>query len=346
MSTANQDALVQAMVLPAILIGADKRIRAANASARALLGAIEEGALYGAVLRKPRILEAIERVFAGGMAEEGLVELSEATRVTQYTAHCSPVHADAGLEVLVMLEDRGLRDEAGLMRRDFVANVSHELKTPLTALLGFIETLKGPARDDAKAREKFLVIMEEEATRMQNLVQDLLSLSRVEEDERVRPEGRCDLGEILTGVTSLLEPFAKARNTRLELRLSDQPQELRGASDQLRQVFTNLIENAIKYGHEGGEVVISTNAPARDATLRGPAVRIDVQDDGPGIARLHLPRLTERFYRVDSHRARQMGGTGLGLAIVKHIVSRHRGRLEITSTPGEGSRFSVILPTD
>jgi two-component system phosphate regulon sensor histidine kinase PhoR len=228
------------------------------------------------------------------------------------------------------------------MRRDFVANVSHELRTPLTAISGFVETLQGAAKDDPEARMRFLTIMAAETERMNRLVRDLLHLSRVEAEERIRPETRVDLAAIARSVGDSLQPVAQAAEVRLALEGVEAPIELRADADQMVQVLTNLTENAIKYGSPAGATV--TLALKRDTGPRGPVLRVDVVDQGAGIDARHIPRLTERFYRVDSHRSRAMGGTGLGLAIVKHIVQRHRGRLVIESEPGSGSKFSVLLP--
>ena len=232
------------------------------------------------------------------------------------------------------------------MRRDFVANVSHELRTPLTALMGFIETLSGPAKDDPEARARFLGIMSGEAERMNRLVGDLLSLSRVEAEERVRPTQAVNLTDVLQTALRNLNPLAVDNDVTLTPVFGTEPMPLRGDADQLLQVFTNLIENAIKYGGEGKNVEITAEIQQHDSALRGPSARITVTDQGPGIDPVHLPRLTERFYRADNHRSRTLGGTGLGHAIVKHILNRHRGRLKITSTPGEGASFCVILPSD
>ncbi|MGR3547335.1 MAG: sensor histidine kinase, partial [Roseovarius sp.] len=226
---------------------------------------------------------------------------------------------------------------------DFVANVSHELRTPLTALMGFIETLQGPARHDQVAIDRFLGIMQSEAARMERLVRDLLSLSRVESEERVRPRDEVNLGQVIGSVLHALRPLARDRACDISFE-APEGMVVRGNDDQLQQVFTNLVENAIKYGGKDNRITITLERTPRDATLRAPAIVARVRDQGPGIDPLHIPRLTERFYRVDTHRSREMGGTGLGLAIVKHIVNRHRGRLRISSTPGEGSEFSVILP--
>lgn len=248
--------------------------------------------------------------------------------------------------LIVSFQDITHEAEAGQMRRDFVANVSHELRTPLTSLMGFIETLGGPARNDAAARDRFLQIMSDEAGRMNRLIGDLLSLSRVEAEARVKPTAKVDLTDILGTTLRNLTPLAQERDVSLVAAFSSDPLPLMGDADQLVQVFTNLVENAIKYGAAHQPVEISAETSLRDPALRGPAVRITVTDHGPGIAPMHLPRLTERFYRADSHRSRKLGGTGLGLAIVKHILNRHRGRLKITSEVGQGSAFTVILPLD
>ena len=247
---------------------------------------------------------------------------------------------------LVIFHDSTQIENLGRMRRDFVANVSHELKTPLTAVLGFIETLRTSARDDPAARERFLTIMEREAQRMNRLVSDLLSLSRVEDEERVRPRSRIDLAPLVRRTLSTLKAVIENSGARIELQGLDGPVVVPGDDDQLQQVLGNLIENAIKYGKPRGRVRIELGAPdaTPDPILGVPVAWIAVSDEGEGIDPLHLPRLTERFYRVDTHRSRASGGTGLGLAIVKHIVSRHRGRLIVESTPGEGSRFTVVLP--
>ena len=243
------------------------------------------------------------------------------------------------------------------MRADFIANASHELRTPLSSLLGFIETLRGPARDDLEAHERFLSIMHDQASRMARLVNDLLSLSRIELDEHMPPAGRVDVLDRLDGVIAALELKAASRGIRLKLEGPDSLPAVVGDDDQLTQVFQNLVSNAIKYTRENTDVTVSVSiadgavvgivgtAPMPGRGGRGnPMVAVAVRDQGEGIARTHLPRLTERFYRVDAARSRAMGGTGLGLAIVKHIVNRHRGRLTIESAVGVGSTFTVYLP--
>lgn len=329
--------------LAALLIDADERIVAVNPAARDMLGQGIEGRHFLTALRQPDVLAAIEATLRDRTPRRTGYQVSEAGRDSSFVVHVAYVDTAETHGALVCFEDMTEREQAAQMRRDFVANVSHELRTPLTALMGFIETLQGPARRDDKAIDRFLGIMQTEAARMERLVRDLLSLSRVESEERVRPREPVDLSGIIGSVLYMLRPMARDRQVSIDF----DPVagiEVPGNADQLQQVFTNLIENAIKYGGSDNRITITLEPREKDATLRGPAVAVHVQDRGPGIDPLHIPRLTERFYRVDTHRSREMGGTGLGLAIVKHIVNRHRGRLRITSTPGEGSTFSVILP--
>jgi two-component system phosphate regulon sensor histidine kinase PhoR len=322
--------------MPAMLVEREDRIAACNDAALALLGPAVVGRNPAMAVRTPGVLEAITSVARTGGVQEARMTLRREGQEQLFQVTVSS--QGAGL-VLCVFRDVTEEEKAGAMRRDFVANVSHELRTPLTALMGFIETLKHAARDDPKARDMFLGIMEQEAGRMNRLVRDLLQLSRVEAEERVRPKDEVDLKPLLEGVISSLQGVAERTGDRVEL--TGDPARVPGDADQLTQVFTNLVENALKYGAEGQVVRVSLTP---EETVRGPAVRVEVADQGEGIDPVHLPRLTERFYRVDSHRSREMGGTGLGLAIVKHIVSRHRGFLRIESEPGEGSRFSVVLP--
>jgi two-component system phosphate regulon sensor histidine kinase PhoR len=228
------------------------------------------------------------------------------------------------------------------MRADFVANASHELRTPLAALSGFIDTLQGPARDDAKARERFLGIMHTQATRMARLIDDLLSLSRVELSAHVRPDTLVDIVPIIRQVVDGLEPLAGDRQVAIDIQLPDRPVVIAGDREELLRLFENLIENALKYGASGGKIVVSLTLAMSGEGF--PEIRVMVRDFGPGIAPEHLPRLTERFYRVDVGDSRAQGGTGLGLSLVKHIVNRHRGRLLIESVPKNGATFTACFP--
>jgi two-component system phosphate regulon sensor histidine kinase PhoR len=238
------------------------------------------------------------------------------------------------------LRDLTRQQQLERMRVDFVAHASHELRTPLASLLGFIETLQGPARNDDRVREKFLGLMQAQGERMRRLINDLLSLSRIEMNAHDRPSTLVDLAIIAKQVCEMMAGIARENDVAIETSL---PHEMpvQGDHDELVQVIQNLIENAVKYASSGRRIVVS--GLLRQGVLNG--VELSVQDFGPGIAPEHLPRLTERFYRVNVQESRSRGGTGLGLAIVKHILNRHRGRLTISSEISEGSTFTVKLPT-
>ncbi|MBW4708940.1 two-component sensor histidine kinase [Roseobacter sp. YSTF-M11] len=336
------DDLLTAMPLPALVIDGAERIIAANAEACTLIGQGITGRNYVTMLRQPALLDTIEAVLRDSRPRVSQYLANDGVQDTtfQVTARVVP---DLRAILLCFIDVTHL-EQAGQMRRDFVANVSHELRTPLTALMGFIETLRGPAREDPAARDRFLTIMEGEAGRMNRLVGDLLSLSRVEGDERVRPRDLVNLTDILSSVLRTLKPLADEAGMTFEPEFGPAPVELIGDADQLMQVFTNLVENAIKYAASGKRLSVRITQTDRDPALRAPGVRVQIIDYGPGIDAIHLPRLTERFYRADSHRSRALGGTGLGLAIVKHIINRHRGRLRVESELGQGSQFTVVLP--
>jgi two-component system, OmpR family, phosphate regulon sensor histidine kinase PhoR len=325
--------LIEAMPVPAMLVGPGERIVVVNTGARDLLGLAAEGRHYVMSLRQPSVTAAIEAALLRAEAGTGRYVMTGAGAETVFKVSVRPVAGEEQVGALCVFEDVTDAEQMGQMRRDFVANVSHELRTPLTALLGFIETLRGAARDDAGARERFLTIMEREAGRMNRLVSDLLHLSRVEASERMRPSDEVDVWGLVSMTVTAVKPLADG--VRIEIVGDPGPLLVPGDADQLTQVFHNLIENAVKYGGKAVSIRLS----------RGDAcVMIAVQDQGDGIDPVHLPRLTERFYRVDSHRSRAQGGTGLGLAIVKHIMNRHRGKLRIESEQGVGSTFTVILP--
>jgi two-component system, OmpR family, phosphate regulon sensor histidine kinase PhoR len=338
--------ILAALPIPVVLVGPSERIEAVNAAASRLFATDGTGRHYITGLRQPAILDAVEQVLRDGVTRYCSYLASADARDTTWRACIAAVTLSQGRGVLLSFEDVSAVEEASQMRRDFVANVSHELRTPLTALLGFVETLKGAAKDDPVARDRFLDIMDREAGRMARLVADLLSLSRVEAEERRRPMDPVDLVALTQGVAASLEPMAANGGITLDLQLPGGAVTIPGDAGQLRQVLTNLIENAIKYGGAAKTVCVVLTGVAVDPALRAEAVRISVADQGEGIATHHLPRLTERFYRVDAHRSREIGGTGLGLAIVKHIINRHRGRLRIESALGQGSTFTVILPVE
>lgn len=347
MSSEAIDAMLASIPLPVLAIDSSERIMAANTEALTLIGGQAIGMNYVTMLRQPALLDAIEATLQDGIARTTRYLSNDGAQDTTYTVSCRAVPSvdRNGRDVVVLVfEDITHVEQAGQMRRDFVANVSHELRTPLTALMGFIETLRGPAREDRAASERFLNIMQEEAGRMNRLVGDLMSLNRVEGDERVRPTSVVSLSEAITSTVRTLRPLADEAGVTFDMELADDSAMMNGDADQLKQVFTNLIENAIKYGGSGGRVTISLTVSAREPALRAPGARVRVTDYGPGIESVHLPRLTERFYRGDDHRSRALGGTGLGLAIVKHIINRHRGRLRVESEVGQGATFTVLLP--
>ena len=336
--------LLDGMPWPAMIIDQTDHIVASNVLAKTLFGPGIEGRHYILTLRQPGLIDAIEATLKDRQPAQARHIITGPSREIIYRVQISPVAGEGQRGALCVFEDITDAEQIGQIRRDFVANVSHELRTPLTALLGFIETLRGAARDDPAARERFLGIMEREAGRMNRLVRDLLHLSRVESEERMRPTETVDVVALITMAVSALKPVADAAGVSVLVTGEPGPIKLLADPDQLTQVFHNLIENAIKYGAAGKQVTVAITRDPRNASLRGPAIQIDVKDEGEGIDPLHLPRLAERFYRVDSHRSREKGGTGLGLAIVKHIVNRHRGRFVIASDLGKGSVFSVILP--
>ena len=324
---------------PLIAIDRSRRITHVNVAAEILFGGQAMGRDLAAVLRQPQVLAAADAALAG--EKPAAVEFTRAAdRVqTAHLAHAVPLPQPAGdgTAVLLAFHDVTALRRTERMRADFVANASHELKTPISTLLGFIETLRGPARDDEEARARFLAIMDEQAQRMSRLVNDLLSLSDIELREHTRPETPVDAAAVLRSVLDMFELRARQRNIALTLEIESDSTLVLGDRDELGQVFQNLVDNAIKYSRNGATVRCHIERVAD-------GLRIAVIDQGEGIAEAHLPRLTERFYRVDDARSRKLGGTGLGLAIVKHIVNRHRGQLQIDSVVGHGTTVSVTLP--
>ena len=335
---------LDAIPLPAVFIDMSERIIGANAGALAINAAADSSRPFALVFRQPGLIGAVETCLREKASQKAIYYHADGPHEIRYDVTLSFVDSKGLPGVLACFVDVTELEQADQMRRDFVANVSHELRSPLTAILGFIETLQGPARNDPAIQERFLGIMASEAGRMNRLVGDLLSLSRVEEDARRRPTKDIDLVAVIRTAIRNLAPLAEDSGCTIRFDPSEAATTVKADHDQMLQVFTNLIENAMKYGGQGAEVRIGLRDVARDTGLGAPALCVDVADNGPGIDSVHIPRLTERFYRIDSHRSREMGGTGLGLAIVKHILNRHRGRLRIASTKGEGSVFTVVLP--
>ena len=330
----------------AIVLDRDGRVVAFNEAATGIAPALSRGepALIG--LRMPELVDAVRR--AARRREPQRVEFFERVPLDRWLeAFVTPVRIDSGTERSVDLLLMTFNDLTPLrrveeMRADFIANASHELRTPLAALLGFIETLQGTAKDDPVARRKFLDIMQGQATRMARLIDDLLSLSRIELNAHLQPNTPVDLPPIVKQVVDGLQTLARDRGVDIKVTIPADPLLVLGDRDELIRALENLVENALKYGAVGKRVDITVS---RGQTRGGaPEARVAVRDYGPGIPPEHLPRLTERFYRVDVTDSRAQGGTGLGLALVKHVLNRHGGRLTIESTPGAGATFTIHLP--
>ena len=323
---------------PAMVLDGRSFVLANNAAARELFGA-EAGRHIAQAIRAPELLRAVDLAIWRDEAQALEVRLPP-PRDRTLAAHLTPLggaYARGRPSLLVVLRDTTEQEQLSRMRADFVANASHELRTPLASLKGFIETLQGAAKDDPKAREHFLAIMNEQASRMSRLIEDLLSLSRVEMREHVPPSAIVDLAGVVDEVVRSLRCDADAAGISIATSCNPGVISVTGDRDELVQVVQNLVQNALKYGRPGGRVEVSISLDRQQAVLA-------VRDDGIGIEAQHLPRLTERFYRVNAKESRARGGTGLGLAIVKHIVNRHRGELKIASEVGKGSEFKVLLP--
>ena len=329
---------IETLVDPALIVEGFTAV-AANAGARQLFGDRVAGSDLRLTLRHPLVLDTLlESRGPAGRSQREVIGLGAGSGAWMVYAV-----AEAGGRVLVLFDDITQTRMTERMRVDFVANASHELRTPLATLSGFIETLQGPAAEDAPARHRFLDIMQKEAQRMSRLIDDLLSLSRIEIDKHVRPSAILPLQGVVAEVGKTLAMRLEADQRRLVIVEAPALPAVIADRDQVLQVLHNLVSNALKYGRTGTAITVAVDA--EPAAANQPAsVRVSISDVGDGIAAEHLPRLTERFYRVDSQRSRTMGGTGLGLAIVKHIVERHRGRLEIESRAGEGTRVSVYFP--
>ena len=333
-------ALLEAFPLPVLLVGADLRINAVNTAARDVLPAVRLGDPLVLSLRDPNVLDAARRVGLSGTRETVTWrERVPFERIFDLTIAAVDLPGSTRA-LLLTLDDLTESRRIERMRADFIANASHELRTPLASLLGFVETLQGPARDDPQARRRFLDIMAEQARRMARLIDDLLSLSRIEQKRHIRPSTAVDLSAVVRLVADTLGPLIEENGVRIKLDIQDRV-TVPGDHDELVRVAENLIENAIKYG-----VPSEGNPPVIEVGVKhdGRRAVLSVRDHGDGIAPEHLPRLTERFYRVDAGQSRSKGGTGLGLALVKHIVAHHRGSLLIDSIVGQGSVITVMIP--
>ncbi len=321
-----------------VLIDPDGRIVFANQAAAAMFGDRLEDRLYHIAIRTPELVAALESVM-----ETSNIETFDFSRGGAVEEHFQAfVSAMQGKHAILVVRDLTALKRTDQMRADFIANASHELRTPLASISGFIETLQGPAKDDEEAQARFLGIMAEQASRMRRLIDDLMSLSRIEMSEHVNPEGSVNLPNLVSAVADGLAPLAEQVGVVLELQVrpEDQSAEVIGDEGQLFQVITNLIENAIRYGKSGKNVEINLSRSGNISE----GWCLKVQDFGPGIPQKYIHRLTERFFRVNEKESQKVGGTGLGLAIVKHILKRHRGHLEVFSEEGAGTSFLVHLP--
>ncbi|MET1414168.1 ATP-binding protein [Roseibium sp. HPY-6] len=342
---------VDALPTPCFVADGRGITRYVNAQALATYDGVKPGDPLSFSLRAPSLLEAFDRVCNSGGAER-ISWIEKVPTETWYEAHIAPIYMPGSSAqgrsnplpdfILVVIQDLTENRRLERMRTDFVANASHELRTPLASLTGFIETLQGPARNDPEAQDRFLSIMLDQAGRMRRLIDDILSLSRIELKAHVRPASIVDLAEIIRHTSDALSPLARDMDVKIRIDLPKTAVRLRGDRDELIQVVENLVENALKYGSSGNFVDVGLSAQVDD--LNAASWVLSVRDYGEGIPSEHLPRLTERFYRVDVESSRALKGTGLGLAIVKHILTRHRARLEVESEPGEGATFRVRLP--
>jgi two-component system phosphate regulon sensor histidine kinase PhoR len=342
-----RDVLLDHIPYPIVLVDQHARIIETNRAARELLPALSDGQPLSFALRSPEVLEALDKVARMGGASKADFALRtpmERRFEVQVTAlDVDPESVGARSSILLFFRDLTPAWRIERMRADFVANASHELRTPLASILGFIETLQGPARNDPAARERFLDIMRDQAKRMTRLIDDLLSLARIEMRAHLPVTTNVDFSAVVAQVINELTLLAQERSVGIVLAAPEEPVWVLGDQDELQRVVENVIENAIKYGESGQKVDVQLKH-LDAAVSRKPAIELSVRDYGPGIASEHLPRLTERFYRVDATASRQRGGTGLGLALVKHIVNRHRGRLAIESELGRGTTVRVALP--
>lgn len=341
--SADARAVFDALPDPAIVVDAEGTVAYANTVALEHFGKLRVEAPLSFAMRKPELMRAMDLVSRTRRSERA--KWSETAPINRwYEAYLTPLNLPDAAPGLIAIIVRDLTEQRRLdkMRKDFVSNASHELRTPLSVLLGFIETLQGPARNDEASRDKFLGIMREQAERMRRLTDALLSLSRVEMRAHVRPTDVVDFADVARYAVEMTRTLADEYDVKLQVENGTQALPVLGDYDELVQVVENIIENAIKYGGDGGRVVIRCCIDG--AGIGAPQACVAVQDFGDGVSPEHVPRLTERFYRVDVQRSREKRGTGLGLAIAKHIIARHRGRLAVRSEVGQGSTFAVRIP--
>ncbi len=351
---ASVEAVLDILPDPLLILSAQRRILRANRAATELFNQDLSGREVVTLIRAPALLESLESLLNGANETVDFptsLPVASGKKEQDFQVRLSPLSTRSIDEAVatLTLHDISSVKKLDRMRADFIANASHELRTPLTSFLGFTETLQGPARDDPEAHQRFLALMHEQGIRMSRLIDDLLSLSRIEMSEHLPPSEEVDLKQLLFFIADGLEVQAKRKSMSIVFDMPEELPSIPGQTNELEQVFRNLMDNALKYGRAHTPVTIkvaldSPLPPDSGISLRTGCVMISICDCGEGIAQEHLPRLTERFFRVDSARSKQLGGTGLGLAIVKHIINHHRGRLVIDSTLGQGSTFTVYLP--
>ena len=358
--------LVDALADPALFVTHEGRIECANVEARKRFRFNGESPILTSVIRRPEVIDAHDAARRTGVSQScSFVQIDDLER--HYVCKASPVDMQGGQGVLITMSDLSAVKRAERARATFLENASHELRTPLQSLSGYIETMRGPARDDLERWDRFLEIMHGQSDRMRRLINDLLSLSRIELIEHVKPDTDADLALIVREVVDALEPVAEDKGVVIDVSGATSNVVVRGVRDELAQVAQNLLDNAIKYSEKGqtvrvcfqgdlsrenavkfasrsmegaGRLTISSNT----GVTKNSFAALRVIDEGPGIERKHLPRLSERFYRVDPGRGLRRG-TGLGLAIVKHIMTRHRGDFYVESIVGQGTAFGVMMPT-
>jgi two-component system, OmpR family, phosphate regulon sensor histidine kinase PhoR len=357
--------LLEALPDPALLIDAEGRIVSSNAAARRQMQFEARGQFLTSILRHPDVLEAVQAAVRDG--DTRAVEYETPSQAQGHTrCYVAPMTWGADRAAMLVFHDQTAKISTERLRADFLANASHELRTPLASLTLLIETIAGPARDNAEERDRFLAMMQVQADRMRRLIADLLSLSRIELDEHVPPSDRADLAGVAREIVDTIASVAEERGVRIELTAPTAPVTVVGERFQLVQVVQNLIDNAIKYTPRDGVVRVEVGAggdreetvalagrrwdEAGRVALLTPAAAanrsyayVRVEDSGPGVSRRFLPRLGERFFRVEREMGDEKGGTGLGLAIVKHIINRHRGGLLVESQPGRGSAFAAYV---
>lgn len=357
--------LLEALPDPALLVDAEGRIVSSNTAARRQMQFEARGQFLTSILRHPDVLEAVQAAVREG--DTRAVEYETSNQVQGHTrCYVAPMTWGADRAAMLVFHDQTAKISTERLRADFLANASHELRTPLASLTLLIETIAGPARDNVEERDRFLAMMQVQADRMRRLIADLLSLSRIELDEHVPPSDRADLAGVAREIIDTITSVAEERGVRIELTAPTKPVTVVGERFQLVQVVQNLIDNAIKYTPRDGVVRVEVGAggdreetvplagrrwdEAGRVALLTPAAAanrsyafVRVEDAGPGVSRRFLPRLGERFFRVEREMGDEKGGTGLGLAIVKHIINRHRGGLLVESQPGRGSAFAAYV---